>query len=92
LKAQAEDHQVKIAELEAFPDIPKKQDKDRPRIHGPFTDWLPKKMWKIDDFARLYKNFEEKYIVDIMRAEGADITNQEGIVDKTVETRAELSF
>jgi len=49
-------------------------------------------MWKIDDFARLYKNFDEKYIVDIMRGEGADILNQEGVSDKTVETRAELSF
>ena len=47
---------------------------------------LPKKMWKIDDFARLYKNYTEKYIVDIMRGEGAEILNDEGVLDKTVET------
>ena len=63
---------------------PPNQDKDRPRIQGPFTNWLPKKMWRIDNFARLYKDFDEKYIVDIMRAEGTEITNLEGEVDKTV--------
>jgi hypothetical protein len=86
LNAHVEDNAAKVAELEASPDIPAKQDKDRPRIYGPFTDWLPKKMWKIDDFARLYKNYTEKYIVDIMRGEGAEILNDEGVLDKTVET------
>jgi hypothetical protein len=86
LNTHAEENRAKVLAIEARPDLPEKQEKDRPKIHGPFTDWLPKKMWKIDDFCRLYKDYSEKYIIDIMKGEGAEIVNDVGEVDATVET------
>ena len=46
-------------------------------------------MWRIDDFVRLYKNCEEKYIIDIMRGEGCEITNLEGIAEKNLPEKIE---
>ena len=46
-------------------------------------------MWRIDDFVRLYKNCEENYIIDIMRGEGCEITNLEGIAEKNLTEKIE---
>ena len=39
---------------------------ENPTICGQFTNWLPKKMYKVDQYTRIHKNNNMKFILDRM--------------------------
>jgi hypothetical protein len=49
---------------------------ERPSICGQFSNWLPKKMYRIEEFTKIHKNTTMKFIFDRMEKMGLPVNRK----------------